>query len=89
MERVLLFMLEWAGPIGIGLCLLTIFLWHRFVTPITFPWRVRMEWRDVEAERAREHARRSAELKEAAKWQEAREARERQLFTVVKGRRQA
>lgn len=37
MERVLLFMLEWAGPIGIGLCLLTIFLWHRFVTPLLPP----------------------------------------------------
>ena len=87
MDALIDIILAYAGPIGVALCLLAVWLWHRFVEPITFPWRIRLEWADVDAEREREHARRAQELKQAAQWADAREARERQLFTVIKGRR--
>ena len=56
------------------------------VTLSGFRTRVRIEWADVQAEREKEHAQRAADLKQAAKWAEIKEAQERRLFTVIKGR---
>lgn len=87
MEDIIGIVLEHAGPIGVALCALAIYLLRRFdMLPTWKRTRVRIEWADVQAEREKEHARRAEELKQAAKWAEAQEARERRLFTVVKGR---
>lgn len=79
MERTIDFILAYAGWIGLGLGALTAALWHRFVAPIRL-WRIQLEWADVEAERRREHERRAADLKQAAQWQDARDA---DVFRIV------
>lgn len=87
MERALDFILTYAGWIGLGLCALTAVLWHHYVAPIRLGRvRVRVEWADVEAERAKEHAQRAADLKQAAKWAAMRDAQDRRLLAVIKGR---
>jgi len=86
-EDLIGIILEHAGPIGVALCVLAFYLLHRFDMLPTFGrTRVRIEWADVQAEREKEHAQRAADLKQAAKWAEIKEAQERRLFTVIKGR---
>jgi len=77
METAITWTLDHAGPIGIGLSLLAAYLWTRYVQHLDYA-------ADIEAERQAEHARRASELKQAAKWQQEREAR---TFRIIKGRR--
>ena len=87
MEDIIGIILEHAGPIGVALCVLAVYLADRFDMLPTFGrTRVRIEWADVQAEREKEHAQRAADLKQAAKWAEIKEAQERRLFTVITGR---
>lgn len=87
MEDVLGIILEHRGVVGVAIVAVALYLANRLDMLPTFGrTRVRIEWADVQAEREKEHAQRAADLKQAAKWAEIKEAQERRLFTVIKGR---
>lgn len=41
---------EHAGPIGVGLLFLGLWLINRYVRPVWVPWRIRVEWKESEQE---------------------------------------
>lgn len=97
METAITFVLNWAGYIGLGLSLLTALLWHRYVEPITFPWRIRMEYADVakeqeaarqqRAEAVRWHLAQRPVVIDGGKVQRDRRAEDARIFALVKGKR--
>ena len=87
MEDIIGIILEHAGPIGVAIVAVALYLANRLdMLPTWKRTRVRIEWADVQAEREKEHAKRAEDLKQAAKWAEIKEAQEQRLFTVIKGR---
>ncbi len=82
-ERLIAFLLQYAGYVGIALIALTLLAWHRFVAALEWPWAIRVRWTDeIARERAQEHARRAQELRVVAFRQREQDAR---IHRIVRG----